>query len=819
MTTREAPPDGWRGCAARIGGGSSPPGGRGEEPPRTAPGPRGLAQLPGLPPTRTGHKPGSNRRRCGGRGRLPRAPRIGGGGPAPPGRPERRWLRGGRSRDFQEDGATYGEHLELIAPAGPRREASPFPAEPPGTSPGRLRRRAHRLPRPRSARPEGGPGRAGPKGDGRGSATAARPGRGGRRCPSAPPARTELPGEEAPGRRGRPGVGGPAAAPGCTSSGSLPCPLAEAPVTGDNDRSGRVKGPAPGAAPPSQAARRGSSAERAPQGPSPVAAAPCRVPAEREQRGAGEAAAPAALPEPPGQSCARRGALPPPPALGTSVSGAARKAVPGPEFDVKTTNTSSHGDFWAAEREEAAPRLLSSAGAARPFPVISLPSTNSPGPAAPLLGWTAAPGPAGRSLGGCHGGGWSRGEEGRNGGAGGRHSPACSAAACKRSPVYWSGLRIRLPSRGRSRMCLRRRWGAPAASVPRDRGGGRSGGGAGAAARGRSLPPRFASRCSETKVQRPGGRAPPAPGAELRRPAGTAAAPRSPRCPARTTETARHRPGGQESAPVLVAAPLSRWQGKSFSRPGPGWERAGLSPEPNRAATWAGLPGSSDGRPRGAGSLGSCRQLVRNGAPGLGFALPGGTHGSGGPRAASPGTQGPNRPRCPFGHSKPLGLYEGASGSASGFPRGLGAGAVLGPPRRTGRGAGRPRSGRDSHRHRQPRPPGEPGRAGAWVGCEPSRAPVPGGGGAARSQKLPGSRGEEPGCGSGIAEPAAGSVPAPPRPTGAPGSDARVRPGAPTRGPRRSRRPPVSLQSSQLWKPTHSEKRGGSRRRCAGAAR
>lgn len=210
MTTREAPPDGWRGCAARIGDGSSPPGGRGEEPPRTAPGPRGLAQLPGLPPTRTGHKPGSNRRRCGGRGRLPRAPRISGGGPAPPGRPERLWLRGGRNRDFQEDGATYGEHLELIAPAGPRREASPFPAEPPGTSPGRLRRRAHRLPRPRSARPEGGPGRAGPKGDGRGSATAARPGRGGRRCPSAPPARTELPrggGSRAAGKAGGRGAG------------------------------------------------------------------------------------------------------------------------------------------------------------------------------------------------------------------------------------------------------------------------------------------------------------------------------------------------------------------------------------------------------------------------------------------------------------------------------------------------------------------------------------------------------------------------------------------------------------------------------------
>lgn len=62
-----------------------------------------------------------------------------GGGLCPRGRPERRGLRG-HCRDFQEDGATYGKHLEFTAPPGPRREASQFRAEPPGMSPVRDRR-------------------------------------------------------------------------------------------------------------------------------------------------------------------------------------------------------------------------------------------------------------------------------------------------------------------------------------------------------------------------------------------------------------------------------------------------------------------------------------------------------------------------------------------------------------------------------------------------------------------------------------------------------------------------------------------------------
>lgn len=65
-------------------------------------------------------------RRCRG------AARGGGGGSAPLGWQERRRLRRGRSRHFQEDGATYGKHLEFTGPAGTRREAQRFRAAPSG---------------------------------------------------------------------------------------------------------------------------------------------------------------------------------------------------------------------------------------------------------------------------------------------------------------------------------------------------------------------------------------------------------------------------------------------------------------------------------------------------------------------------------------------------------------------------------------------------------------------------------------------------------------------------------------------------------------
>lgn len=62
MTTREAPPDGWRGCAARIGDGSSPPGGRGGDPPAR---PRGRGAWHSSRVSRR-HAPGTNRAATGG---------------------------------------------------------------------------------------------------------------------------------------------------------------------------------------------------------------------------------------------------------------------------------------------------------------------------------------------------------------------------------------------------------------------------------------------------------------------------------------------------------------------------------------------------------------------------------------------------------------------------------------------------------------------------------------------------------------------------------------------------------------------------------
>lgn len=55
-----------------------------------------------------------------------------GGGSAPPGWRQRRRLRRGRSRHFQEDGATYGKHLEFTGPAGTRREVQRCCAAPSG---------------------------------------------------------------------------------------------------------------------------------------------------------------------------------------------------------------------------------------------------------------------------------------------------------------------------------------------------------------------------------------------------------------------------------------------------------------------------------------------------------------------------------------------------------------------------------------------------------------------------------------------------------------------------------------------------------------
>lgn len=112
--------------------------------------------------------------RCGG------VPRSRGGGSAPPrGRWERSRLRGGRSRHFQEDGATYGKHLELIGPAGAAPGSVVSPCGTVGTSPGRARRRPRRSPCPP---PGTEPGRTGGRQTG-----LDRSGRRGRCCPSAPP--------------------------------------------------------------------------------------------------------------------------------------------------------------------------------------------------------------------------------------------------------------------------------------------------------------------------------------------------------------------------------------------------------------------------------------------------------------------------------------------------------------------------------------------------------------------------------------------------------------------------------------------------------
>ncbi|XP_052664432.1 collagen alpha-1(I) chain-like [Harpia harpyja] len=66
----------------------------------------------------------------------------------PRGRRERSRLRGGLSRHFQEDGATYGKHLELIGPAGAAPGSVVSPCGTVGTSPGRARRRPCRSPCP-----------------------------------------------------------------------------------------------------------------------------------------------------------------------------------------------------------------------------------------------------------------------------------------------------------------------------------------------------------------------------------------------------------------------------------------------------------------------------------------------------------------------------------------------------------------------------------------------------------------------------------------------------------------------------------------------
>lgn len=97
-------------------------------------------------------------RRCGG------AARGGGGGSAPLGWRERRWLRRGGSRHFQEDGATYGKHLEFTGPAGTRREVQRFRAAPSGrgravpAAPGRGRGASEGAWPPRSSVPTA-PGR------------------------------------------------------------------------------------------------------------------------------------------------------------------------------------------------------------------------------------------------------------------------------------------------------------------------------------------------------------------------------------------------------------------------------------------------------------------------------------------------------------------------------------------------------------------------------------------------------------------------------------------------------------------------------------
>lgn len=116
---REIPQRSWV-CALGKNCGFSPPWGpQRENPPRCAP---GLGTAPGGSCGRSALR----NRPCGG------AAPGGGGGSAPLGWQERRRLRRGRSRHFQEDGATYGKHLEFTGPAGTRREVQRFHSAPSG---------------------------------------------------------------------------------------------------------------------------------------------------------------------------------------------------------------------------------------------------------------------------------------------------------------------------------------------------------------------------------------------------------------------------------------------------------------------------------------------------------------------------------------------------------------------------------------------------------------------------------------------------------------------------------------------------------------
>lgn len=271
--------------------------------------------------------------------------------------------------------------------------------------------------------------------------------------------------------------------------------------------------------------------------------------------------------------------------------------------------------------------------------------------------------------------------------------------------------------------------------------------GAGAAARGRSLPPRFAPNCSETKRQRAGGQAAPQPGAGTgagggRRCRGVpVSAPAPPGQP-------RTGPGEREFAPGLVPAPFSRRWRESFSRPARDWDRDGRSPDPNREAGRVGNPGPAAPRVRGrvCTHAGNSREMGLRGAlcPARRSPRPGG-----GCRTPLPGHRVRPGRRVGSGTRGRWGSAGWATCSAPAPP----AVSALGPR------SGRPGEGDTEERNRavagSPTGTGSLGRpgnrAGPGAGLDRSR---PGRGypwgGAARSPERMGSRGEEPGCGVGI---------------------------------------------------------------------